>query len=340
MILLTKIKNQHIVPRKSTYLLLLILLFGKLYGQEIHFSQINNQPLLVNPAQAGLFEGSLRLMAGYRNQGASISVPYTTYTAGADAHLEPKGLNHSAIGLGLNMYNDNAGEGSLRTTSGYFTASFIRGFDQEDHFKAALGFSVGIINRSINFSQLVFDSQWNGTIFDPDVASHEPYTSNSLFAPDFGFCGMISWKMNERFILKTGAAMNHLNRPKLTFYEAENRLEPKLTVHALAEMKINELLVISPGIFYAGQQDADELMLGSGFSVTHENMQFITGLWYRWERDLVPQVGFLYNDLLIEFSYDVNISKLHIASNYRGGLEVSIVKILNYQNRNMRCYEF
>ena len=328
------------MPRKSTYLFLFILIAGQLSAQEIHFSQITHNQLLYNPAQSGMFEGDLRFGGTYRSQGASISVPYTTYTAWGDFRIEPARLKRSAIGIGLAMYSDNAGEGGLRTTSGYLTASFIRGFDRESRFQAALGFSIGMINRSVDFEKLVFDSQWNGTVFDPNIASGEPYVSNSLFAPDFNFGGLLQWQISERLKAVLGGSFHHINKPSLTFYEAENKLENKLIIHGLVFGKLSENLMITPGFHYAAQQGINEMMLGANLHILKEGLGFFGGLWYRYERDVIPHAGLIFDGFLLEISYDVNVSKLHIASNYRGGFEISLCKTLDIGNKRDECYEF
>ena len=328
-------------PKSAISVVIVLLLFIiQLPAQEVHFSQFDNNPLLINPALAGHFEGSLRLGAAYRNQGAAISVPYTTYSAWGDAHLEPQRLQRSAIGTGVYLYNDNAGEGALATTSGTFAASFIRSFNRDNTFKAALGFSVGIINRKINFSKLVFDNQWNGTVFDPNVASGEPFTSSSLFAPDFNFGGLVCWQINQKTNTSFGLAMHHINRPKLTFYDDENRLEPKIVAHAQVFLQLDETFELRPGAFFATQRGANELMAGADLVIRRGDLALVAGVWHRLERDIVPRVGITLNGLAIQFSYDVNVSKLHLASNYRGGMEITVVKTLSLNSNRKGCHEF
>jgi type IX secretion system PorP/SprF family membrane protein len=322
------------------YVIILLAFVETLQAQEIHFSQISNNQILINPSTAGNFDGTLRFGGNYRSQGASLSVPYITYSAWGEFRLEPKSLNHSAIGLGISLFNDKAGDGGLQTTSGYLTASFIKGFNQENTLQASLGFSVGVINRSINFSKLFFDNQWNGTVFDPDVASGEPYSSNSVFSPDFNFGGCVSWAIDEKIFTTFGAALHHINRPKLTFYESESRIENKLVFHGLVQVKISEQLQIVPGFYYSTQQNVNEMLVGSNLLIVQDNLKFITGLWYRFERDVIPHAGIVVNDFIVEFSYDINVSKLHIATNYRGGMEISIIKTISLKQNRTRCYGF
>jgi len=328
------------VIKKLRYVFLMLAFIETLQAQEIHFSQISNNQFIINPANAGTCDGTLRIGANYRSQGAAISVPYKTFSAWAETHFEPQNFNRSTIGFGISLLSDEAGDGGLKTTAGYLTASFIKGFNKENTFKASLGFSVGVMNRSIDFSRLVFDNQWNGTVFDPNVASGEPFTDNSIFSPDFNFGGSIFWEVNEDSKFNLGAALHHINRPKLTFYKSENRVEQKLVLHAMAKQNIGENYQLIPGIYFANQQGVNEILAGTNFLIIQNEMKFITGLWYRFERDIIPHAGIMINGFIAEFSYDINVSKLHIASNYRGGIEISIVKTISVNNGRTKCYGF
>ncbi|HPE58618.1 MAG TPA: PorP/SprF family type IX secretion system membrane protein [Bacteroidales bacterium] len=323
---------------------LYIILFSQatllLNGQEIHFSQINHPEILINPACTGHFTGNFRIGTGFRSQSKSVSIPYETFTAWGDYLHEFKKPERSSLGLGVFLYDDNAGEGSLHTTSGYITVSVIKGFNQDNSFKAALGFSVGIINRTINISRLVFDSQWNGTFFDPSISSGEPFSGNSLFAPDFNFGGLACWEISKNLQTSIGTSLMHINRPKLTFYEVENRLEHRLIVHGTAKHRINEWLQVNPGFYYSSQQGVDIMMFGANMLIIKENMKFLTGLWYRFERDIIPHLGVMAKNFLIEFSYDVNVSKLHLASNYHGGFEISLITIFSKKPSRYGCSDF
>jgi len=329
------------VLSKSIHIILVLLLFCfNVFAQEIHFSQITNNPLFINPASAGLFDGTYRLGATYRSQGKNISVPYNTYSAWGDTHFNLNKTGSTGLGIGFSLFSDNAGEGGLKTTSGYLTASLIKGFNRDNSFKAGLGFSFGFINRSVDFSKLVFDKQWNGTIFDPNIQSGEPYNANSIISPDFAVGGIICWDINKDIKVNFGTSLFHINKPKISFYESETRMEYKLILQSTVNVKLNEQIQVNPGAYFAVQQFTNELMLGSNILFVNDNMKFITGLWYRHERDIIPHLGFYIQDFTVEFSYDINISILHVASNYRGGVEISLLKTLSIKNKMPRCNAF
>jgi type IX secretion system PorP/SprF family membrane protein len=326
--------------RCITFIVLCSAILPLLNAQEIHFSQTTNQQLLINPSLTGHFDADFRFGSGYRSQGASFSVPYITYSAWGEYKRNLNKIRNGAIGLGVSAYNDNAGNGSLQTSAAYISASFIRGFNHDNTFKAALGFSVGFLNRSIDITKLVFDSQWNGTIFDPEVAIGEPFAGNSHFSPDFNFGGLISWEINPDLQTSFGAALHHINRPNLSFYESENRITRRFNAHVLVKNRINDNFQLNVGAYYSMQQEINQVLFGANLLIIRSEMIFLLGLWHRVERDIIPHVGFIARDFLLEFSYDVNVSKLHLASNYRGGFEITMIKTISYRPNRQSCYEF
>ena len=123
-------------------------------------------------------------------------------------------------------------------------------------------------------------------------------------------------------------------------YDAENRLEQKLVAHAQLFLQIDKSFEIHPGVFFATQQGVNEIMAGADFLFHRQQLGLIAGLWYRLERDIIPRVGISYNGLVVQFSYDVNVSRLHLASNYRGGMEITVVKTLSLDANRKGCHEF
>jgi hypothetical protein len=72
---------------------------------------------------------------------------------------------------------------------------------------------------------------------------------------------------------------------------------------------------------------------------------FYIGSFLRWGDAVIPVVKMGLNHFSVGVSYDVNISKLHVASNWRGGLELSItyrdfLKIRNSTLDKLRCTRF
>ena len=64
--------------KRLILLTVLLLTYGLCKAQDYTFSQFYEQPLLRNPALAGLFTGDLRVSMSYRDQWGSVTVPFRT----------------------------------------------------------------------------------------------------------------------------------------------------------------------------------------------------------------------------------------------------------------------
>src|ERR1700744_455241 len=90
-------------------------------GQDLHFSQWMNSPLLTNPANTGFIpDADYRLGANYRNQWSSLmSVPYQTFSVWGGAQVFRDKIKNGWLGLGGVLLRDDAGAGTLTSTEAY-----------------------------------------------------------------------------------------------------------------------------------------------------------------------------------------------------------------------------
>ncbi len=328
------------------FVLVIIVFPTDSISQDIHFSQFYNSPGTLNPALTGdisyreFDENLFRVGGNFKNQGAAISAPYRTYSVFADASVGTQRMKRGQMGFGLLLYNDKAGDGSLQNSSVMLSFAYTQGFNRFNTFRATLGFSVGFINRNVDVTKLVFDNQWDGVVFDPDLSNGENFASNSVFAFNFNFGGLITYKINRSLILKAGAALSHINKPHISFYDADNRINQKFIVHANVNIKAGDNLLIYPGVMYSVQASASELIFGSNFTLTKRDVQLILGIWYRLNRDFVPLAGLKYHRYQLTISYDVNASPLRATSNYQGGIEISLIMVFQKNYKGIPCSDF
>ena len=78
-------------------------------AQDIHFSQVDANPLLLNPAYAGFYDGVGRFGVIYRNQWASVSTPFQTFAITGEMALWRNSSHSSGFSAGLSLFNDHAG---------------------------------------------------------------------------------------------------------------------------------------------------------------------------------------------------------------------------------------
>lgn len=136
--------------------------------------------------------------------------------------------------------------------------------------------------------------------------------------------------------VEAGAALHHAVRPDNSLYEGGNApLDMKFIGHVDASIGIpNTMFAVLPGVMYAKQGPARELVWGSMFRYQFKEESHFTGL----EKGSALSVG-LHNRLgdaviasmmleygkyAISLGYDVNVSDLRTATNGRGGFEVAL----------------
>src|ERR1700761_7009157 len=82
-------------------------------AQDIHFTQFDAVPLVINPAFTGNFDGQYRAAAIYRNQWQSVTVPYVTYGASFDLPIVHDLTHDDYLAAGAQVYKDQAGDANL-----------------------------------------------------------------------------------------------------------------------------------------------------------------------------------------------------------------------------------
>ena len=147
---------------------ILILTISFCRSQDIHFSQFDNTPALINPALIGEINGKGRFILNYRNQWKSVTKKsYRTYAFSSDfSFLKDK------LSAGVFFYNDKAGDGNLSTTQIDLSAAVKIRFSKFDYIK--LGLQAGWSQKHIDINNLTWNSQYDGMTIDPNLPSGEP----------------------------------------------------------------------------------------------------------------------------------------------------------------------
>ena len=83
------------------WLLIGMMAWGALAAQDIHFSQVDADPVLLNPAYSGFYQGAGRFGLIYRNQWASVSVPYQTFAVTGEMALWRSSNQRNGLSAGL-----------------------------------------------------------------------------------------------------------------------------------------------------------------------------------------------------------------------------------------------
>ncbi|MEZ5083105.1 MAG: PorP/SprF family type IX secretion system membrane protein [Bacteroidales bacterium] len=320
--------------KQGAILLLMVISLLSIQGQDVHYSQMYATPLYVNPAFTGNHDCDYRAGVNYRQQAASFTVPFTTYTAWGDTRIMPNFLRQRGwFGLGAHMYYDNAGDGDLTKVQGMFLAAYSQGFNADNSLYGSLGVGIGYTNRSLNKNNLIFGDMWNSKELDWDFNFQSDDLSfiknSSIFYWDFNLGLSLHQLVNEKWMYEVGASVSHINTPVETFFgesDKNNKLGRKYIGSFTVQYLLSDVVMIRPEAYYITQEGASELVIGANLVYSAIELNLYGGLWTRSGHDIIPVMGVEYNKFTLLFSYDINVSKQRLASQYQGGFEFSLVK--------------
>jgi type IX secretion system PorP/SprF family membrane protein len=327
--------DKKMMFRKIKILLLIacsLQLGVSLQAQDLHFSQFFNSPLVTNPANTGFIpDADYRLGVNYRNQWSSVmSVPYKTMSAFGDAQVLRNRLENGWLGLGGMILNDKAGTGSLTSTKVYGSVAYHQMLGLSSLLSA--GFNIGWSNKHINESKLKFPDQFDGKFFDSKLPTSVSFTNNYVSYMDMHVGMNYAYFPDENVYINAGYSIQHVNRPKETFFGDNSvfgRIPMRHTGFVNGIFKLNDRVIINPNAYFTTQARATDLVFGinANYNLSQfGEQQLIAGVYYRLGDAIVPMVGFEVAKIQFTFSYDVTLSALSKYNGYRGASEFSIIK--------------
>ena len=317
-------------------------------GQDIHFSQFFETPLLRNPALAGIFKGDYRFQAVYRDQWRSVTDGYKTASLNGEYKM-PIGKLDDFITLGGQILFDRAGTAALTQTSIQPVINYHKSLSAEKNRYLSLGFMGGVVNRNFDRSKITTDGTYNGG--DPDEPTVSPNYTYLDGSVGLSYNSNLTASPEDNYYL--GIAYHHFTKPKNSFFRDPSiELFPKWVASAGFRFGVTEFSYVTIQADHSIQNDYQETIFGAMYGLKLgaeiENPEYVVhgGLFLRWSDALIPVIKVDYSGFSFAFSYDVNISRLKPASLGRGGYEISLSYIGFSKNRNnssldaVRCPKF
>lgn len=302
-----------------------LLLFSVSYGQDIHWSQFNDNQLFQNPGHAGHFDGDYRFIGNYRDQWRSVTVPFSTFSMSADA-------KYGNNGVGLLLFHDQAGDGKFQTIELQGNYSRLFKLTKDSTHLLRPGINIGMNHRQLNWDKLYFDAQYNGYEFDPSAATFETYQTDRKTNFSLGLGAVYEWHKNDRFKVITGISLYNINRPNQGFYNQVIQRDRRFNLFAKGTFKVDEHWDVVPSMQLSIQGVYRELIFGGSGKYHLTNVigkkgvyqAAYGGLWFRNRDALYFTLGYDYKDFFAGINYDINLSKLVPASRARGGVEIAV----------------
>ena len=337
------IPNINVIGKRTvTLVVALIIGSGTLFAQDIHFAQSAQVPVLINPANTGLFVGWERVILNHRQQWSSVQSPYVTTNGSLEVNIgKPQIAGKAYVGLGLNFYSDKAGDAKFGTTKASINVSAI--VPLEDRHTVSAGLQIGGGQKKVTLDNLIWASQFDhstGT-FDNSIAVGEPVGIASNFFFDMGMGAVYQYRdhsvgFGKSEVLRRGhfgVAMFHLTKPRLNFGGSTERLDRKLVVHGDIMLNIpGSKVSLEPNLAFFKQGIFVEQLYGLLFKIAIKSGTKYTGIYtesffsiggkMRLGDAFIPQVFLELDAFKIGLSYDMNLSFSEV-SRYMGGFELS-----------------
>jgi type IX secretion system PorP/SprF family membrane protein len=348
----------------KTYLIFFLLsaLFFK--GQDIHFSQFNEHPSLINPALTGV-NSSVRASVGYKDQWRSVTSPYKTYGISYEMRFKTSNWKENGTSMtfrendighfaaGISIYNDNAGNGNMGQTIGNLSLSTFINLNKNSFLSC--GLQASLIQRRLDNTKLIFSNQYTGSTYDPGVASGESFSSSNFTYADFASGIVWSYSKADRKIVRhkaivsnVGFSLYHINKPQLKYLNTNKNLQYfKYVFYGDFLFTIeNSNVALLPTYLFQFQGSSKELLGGISLKYYLDNNSKYTGIikrssinygiYYRSKDAVILNVLYeRHEQYAIGLSYDLNLSQLASISKGRGGVEI----MLRYTPPNAFLYQ-
>ena len=301
-----------------------------LRAQDIHFSQIDVNTVIYNPAYTGFFDGGSRFGVAYRNQWSTVSRAFQTVAATAEVALSRRRFYRDGLSLGVMLYNDRAGTLQYGTTAGSLALSYFKALGLNGNNFISLALQAGGGQAGFNTAEIDMD--------DPsDIITTTSANFISLAAGAAWF-----YQPNDDLYFKLAIAGHNLNRPNISYsYMSDAYIERRISLYSRAEYRAWSNLSLLPLIATMYQRNYRETMLGCDFKwylseSSGSILNISAGLHYRWRDAAIIELVAEYNSFTFAFTYDANFSKLTPASNTVGAFELGIVYHANTTKRIKR----
>ncbi len=332
--------NRSTFMKVYSYLIVFFVAsWGALQAQDLHFTMFNMSPLTLNPAFTGSFEGTARVGGIYRDQWSSfISKEFVTPSFYVDVPLIRGLRKQDWLGVGMMMFNDQAGTAKLRNVGTMFSAAYHAGLGKDGRHLLTLGFQGGNVQRRIDLKSqdIKFEDELptqagGGGLGFGNGADRK--LNENLSYMDFNAGLMLRSRLDDKNQLEAGLSFYHLTQPKYSLLSSPNQDGTKrplrMALHARVQHRFSDLLYLEPTLLLQSTGGANEFGIQAlaGYKINPDfTLRFGPG--YRMGDAAQLIFGVDYQDLRVAASYDINVSSLSEVSNFQGGFEIAGYYIL------------
>ncbi len=311
--------NRHLLIALSLFV------FSSLKAQEyIHFSQFTYLPLSVNPAQAGLFEGSYRVGGLFKShrqtgsfKGSQTPVIYADVPIGGFRKQD-------WIGIGLNLHRDGAGSALLNNTLVAINGAYHMGMDMKQNTVLSFGVQAGYNQRNIDKSKLTFqDGILKGNSADLALIDDQ---NKSYTLVNVGI--NLRSKASKTTTFNVGLSVDNIIGAKYNLLTSTvAKLPRRFNLYSTLDVALNKRISLNPAVIFRTTAGTSEIMVHAVGGVKLDpknNISVKGGLGYRLGDAAQLLLGMDYGDIRIGASYDYTLSSGLRDANAKNGFEIAI----------------
>ena len=329
----------------SVLIIILIVNCFHAFSQDIHWSQINSNPLYQNPGNIGQFDADHRFSFNIKDQWRKVTKPFTSSSFGYDTRYR----YYPKIGFGCILVSDVAGDGAFKTFEFKLLASYEL-WNIKNKNSLRLGMDMGLNYREMNFNAFMYDNQYNGLYYDKSLQTLENNITNNTRNYTISLGAVWTKTLSNLNRFKIGFSSFNLNKPNQSYFGINVERDIRNLLFVQYHKKINKQLLLTPSINISTQGKYTEFLIGSILTqplrLTSVNNTTINyGGFYRFKDALILLIGAnIHSKYFVNISYDINVSQLAKASNGKGSLEISFIYLLKRKietkTKHLQCIEY
>lgn len=313
-------------------IVLLLIFWGCLqgqtsYGQQYLHSQYFANPLSINPALTGDFNGSIRFSSISRSQWAEDGNPYRSLAASIEKRLLANSTS-GKLGVGLLFSSDNSNQDAFSVKRAALSFAYNMELDQEGNIELGAGFQGQYNQRRINPYSLTFESQFGSGGFNTGITTPELSKASTINYISLNAGMLLNIKSSEGKQLYFGLAAYNSNRPKTNFLDADFVEPVRWNIQSGGTIPLSERTNLHLSSIFSLQQGGSETLLGAvgsfNLAKNEEGKKLLLGSWFRVKDAIIPYVGLQWNGVQYAFSYDITTSAIKMATFNRNSMEFSL----------------
>jgi type IX secretion system PorP/SprF family membrane protein len=320
----------------------LVCFAGGLRAQDLHNTLFYMNPLHMNPAFTGAYEGTYRIGGIYRDQARTVVTnAYSTPSIFIDAPILMVGKRHW-VGVGGLMFQDAAGDGKLTTSALQLSGAFHLALDKKSKNILTLGVQWGKVQRKIKSLEDLLAGDYLQQVQD-EVAN--PKTTDSVLGggstspgqggqdpekayTDINAGVMLKSVVNKNTDYHIGVSTRHITSPDYAFGSSNVDLPIRFIVHGQLNTNLNKKWTINPEVYFSNIKPASQLQLHgwAGYKLKPD-IKLNGGLGYRIGDSAQLLLGIDYKDIKAALGYDITLSSLGKVNSRQGGFEIAVYYI-------------